>query len=333
VLVPVDADLAAPRAVSCRRGVETIGGETMGTAWSVRMLAPFPARDLIEPVERVLARIIAQMSTWEPQSGISRFNRADAGTWHRLAPEFAAVLKCALALAGQTGGAYDPAAGALVDLWGFGAPGARTSLPDPAAVAAARARCGWQRIRFEAAPARIFQPGGVALDLSSIAKGYAVDAVARLLKSAGVESFLVEIGGELRGEGVKPGGLPWWVELERPPSRVAGGSAAEETVVALCGLSVATSGACQRFFSVDGRSYSHTIDPRSGYPVPHELLSVTVLHPECMLADALATALTVLGPDEGLAFAAREDIAAAFLCDGPDGLRESLSPKFAAMLD
>lgn len=326
VVVPLE--LPPPRPLSARRGVQSLSGKTMGTTWSVRLIAPFAAGDLRRPIEETLARIVAQMSPWEPASDVSRFNAAPAGTWHTLKPEFATVLGCALQLAEQTGGAYDPTIGPLVNLWGFGPEARPGSLPTEAQIAAARGRCGWQRICFEADGARILQPGGIALDLSSVAKGYAVDCVARLLKDADVTSFLVEIGGELRGEGVKLDGLPWWVSIEPPP----GDASDQVTIVALCGLSVATSGAYQRYFAVDGRSYSHTIDPRSGGPVAHELVSVTVLHPECMWADALATVLTVLGPEDGMTFARQTDIAAMLVTADAAGIKERLSPRLAAML-
>ena len=333
VLVPLN--LPPPQPVAAQRGVQVLGGKTMGTTWSVRFVGPVAAADLHAVIEAVLARIIAQMSPWEPESDISRFNAAPAGTWHSLATEFAAVMRYAVGLAEATGGAYDPTVGPLVDLWGFGPAGSVATPPKAADVEAARAHCGWQRLCFEAETARMFQPGGVHLDLSSIAKGYAVDCVAAALRTAGVKSFLVEIGGELRGEGVKPDGLPWWVALEPPPRSASVSTMAEpeETIAALYGLSVATSGAYQRFFTADGRSYSHTIDPRTGYPVPPGLVSVTVIDSACMHADALATTLTVLGPDAGMALAVRENVAASFVMLEGERLHERVTPAFAAMLE
>lgn len=304
----------------------------MGTSWSVAALLP-PDADagaIGGGIRAVIGRVIAQMSNWEADSDLSRFNRAPSGSWHALPADAFAVLQAALQVARDSGGAYDPSAGPLVDLWGFGPAPARRAPPSPDDVQAARGRCGWARIEIDAAGRRAWQPGGVALDFCAIAKGFAVDAVARYLCEQGLEHHLTEIGGELRGHGVKPDGMPWWVALEAPPG--AGTDDAQQTLVALHGLSVATSGDYRRYFDSDGRRYAHTIDPRTGYPASHALASVTVIHPQCMLADALSTALTVLGPDAGMAHARRHGIAARFLVRTANGFLEHLSPAFAAML-
>jgi FAD:protein FMN transferase len=165
-----------------------------------------------------------------------------------------------------------------------------------------------------------------------------VDLVAEYLLRCGLRHVLVEVGGELRGHGVRPDGQPWWVALEQPPSAAppsvapAGAAGSCQTVVALHGLAVATTGDYRRCFEHRGRRYGHTIDPRSGRPVAHALASVTVLHRTCMLADALSTAITVLGPDQGLAFATARGIAALLVCRGGSGFDEYLSPALSAML-
>jgi thiamine biosynthesis lipoprotein len=158
--------------------------------------------------------------------------------------------------------------------------------------------------------------------------------VAEDLEAAGVDSHLVEIGGELRGTGIKPDGSPWWVAVERPPDGGGPAGDAARFVVALHGLSVATSGGYRRGFRHDGEDYGHTIDPRTGWPAEASTAAVTVLHPRCMEADALASALTVLGPAAGLGFATRHGIAALLVERGAGGrLTEHLSPALAAMLD
>jgi thiamine biosynthesis lipoprotein len=178
----------------------------------------------------------------------------------------------------------------------------------------------------------VLQPGGVQFDLSSVAKGFAVDRVSHALRDLGAADHLVEIGGELRGSGTKPDGSPWWVALDQPAAGDAGDPACE-TIVALHGLSVATSGDAQRYFERDGRRWSHTIDPRTGRPVSDRLAAVTVLHPSCMRADALATALTVLGPDGGLDYATACGLAARFVIRRARGIEERITPAFAAMLE
>jgi thiamine biosynthesis lipoprotein len=306
----------------------------MGTSWEVRLVAA-PGADLValrDGIEERLGTVVAQMSGWEAGSDLSRFNRAPAGHWQSLPAEFATVLGCALRIAAETGGAYDPTIGPLVDLWGFGPQPAPTEgPPGAAALAEARRRGGWERLRLNPEGRRVLQPGGIGLDLSGIAKGYAVDLVAAFLDAAGIVSFLVEIGGELRGRGIKPDGMPWWVALEAPP----GGAAEEDGFrVALADLAVATSGDYRRYFLHGGRRYGHTLDPHTGWPLPEGIASVTVLHPCCMEADALATALAVLGLRAGMEHAIRRGIAALFHTREAGGraLREHLSPAFAALL-
>jgi thiamine biosynthesis lipoprotein len=330
VLVPLD--LPPVLRVSARPDAEvhTLGGETMGTTWSVKLVGPAgrPLQPVRDAIERVLAAIVAQMSTWAAESDISRFNRASPGTWRDLPAAFHEVLQYALTVASDTGGCYDPTVGALVDLWGFGPAGRRSVIPDDVSIAAARG--DWRRVEL-ASGCRALQPGGVRLDLSSVAKGYAVDRVTDELARLGFSDHLVEIGGELRGSGTKPDGAPWWVALERPDMQDS--RAVPQTVVALHGLAVATSGDAQRHFEHGGHRLSHTIDPRSGYPASGRVASVTVLHRRCMNADALATALTVLGADDGFDFALRRGLAARFVLRGAGGLEERVTPALTAMLD
>ncbi|MBP0600126.1 FAD:protein FMN transferase [Herbaspirillum sp. LeCh32-8] len=335
VLIPLSMD--APPTLPPGVTEHHLAGAAMGTSWRVHALAPKGVRsDAIEAAVQVqLARVIREMSTWEPDSHLSRFNRATAGSWHALPDAFYTVLDAALAMAVDSDGAFDPSIGPLVNLWGFG-PVAEgedrvRSLPEAAELEQVRARCGWQRLGLDRATRSLLQPGGAYLDFSGIAKGYAVDLVAQALRELACVSWLVEIGGELSGLGVKPDGQPWWVALERPPQ-----DDGEGMLVALHGLAIATSGDYRHYFEQDGRRYAHTIDPRSGRPVAHDLASVTVLHPQCMVADALATVLTVLGEEQGMAFARSRNIAALFICGGADGaahFRESMTPAMAAMLE
>jgi thiamine biosynthesis lipoprotein len=334
VLVPLQLDGAAPPLGARTRAV---GGETMGTTWQVRWVASEPLSDDVvrAVVQDELNLVVAQMSTWLAGSDLDRFNRAPAGTLHTLPEAFATVLGAAVWMADASGGAFNPAAGALVDLWGFG-PGPRYTdpgfeLPERPAVQAALACTDWRRLRWDAASRRAQQPGGVRLDFSAIAKGHAVDRVAQRLDAPGVHSALVEVGGELRGQGFAPGGQPWWVDLESPPVRQAG-PAVPTTRVALHGLSVATSGDYRRAFTHGGAHWPHTIDPRDGRPVSHGLASVSVLHGSCMWADAWSTALMVLGPEAGMALAVEHGIAALFVQrEGSGRLVESITPAMDAL--
>jgi hypothetical protein len=198
--------------------VVTCAGQTMGTSWSARIVAA--PEGITLAIQAELDRVVAEMSHWAPDSALSRFNRSDPGRWQPLPIGFAKVLAAALDVADKSDGAFDPAMGALVDLWGFGPPGPREDLPSNAEIAAARAASG--RIHIEQDDRRARRTAPVALDFSGIAKGHGVDRVAEMLRSMELHDFLVEVGGELRGAGIKPDGQPWWVDLEAPPgSRAA----------------------------------------------------------------------------------------------------------------
>ena len=329
VLVPAAIDPAPPPAGSVPMDA---AGTTMGTAWSARLMVPPGVRSrLDEQMGRELDGIVAEMSHWEPDSILGRYNRAPAGSWHALPPRFREVMEYALEVAGQSGGAYDPFAGALVNLWGFGPTGRHDEpgfgAPAPDAVQAVLAQRAGQRALFDRAGGRLLQPGGVQLDLSSIAKGYAVDRLAWCLEQHGVRHYLVEIGGELRGAGMKADGQPWWVELESAP-----GHGLVPTVAALHGLAIATSGDYRRYFTLGDIHASHTIDPRTGAPIANDIASCAVLHPNCMAADALSTAITVLGRDAGLAFAEERGLAARLLLRRGKRLEELTTSAYRSLL-
>jgi len=306
----------------------------MGTSWSVNLVGP-PQIDIAyirQGIERELNIVVMQMSTWETGSDLSRFNRTTE-SWLSLPVEFFEVLQTALQVAAESDGAFDPTAGPLVNLWGFGPVGryqeTNFCMPTQAAIESVRRLCGWRRIELDVPSRRAYQRGDAYVDLSAIAKGFAVDRVASFLKRSGYENHLVEIGGELRGSGIKPDGQPWWVALEQPLGCDAG-----DVVVALHGLSVATSGDYRRWYKADdGRSYGHTIDPRTGWPVNHGVASVTVLHENCMMADAWSTALTVLGPARGMCIAEAKQLPALFVVRRADGgVDEVMSAAFTALM-
>ncbi|WP_304562593.1 FAD:protein FMN transferase [Sphingomonas immobilis] len=283
-------------------------GAAIGTSWQVRFAGSAPA-GLRDAIERRFAAIVAEMSQWEPSSVLSRFNRASAGAWVTLPPDFATVIAAALDVAARSDGAFDPTHGRAAALLGFGAE-AVTAPPSEAALGEARAAAGWQRLEWDSGARRLRQPGGLWLDLSGIAKGFAVDAIADLLRDHGLPDALVEVGGELAGRGLRPDRQPWWVDLESPP-----GVDLAPLRVGLHDLAVATSG--------DYVRGAHTIDPATGRPLARGTVSVSVIHASAMLADAWATALTVAGPP----LAERESLAARFV-----GANETLSPQLSAMI-
>ncbi len=318
VMAPATVRFERLRGLPC-----ALAGATMGTTWSARLALPAGVDEAMarRAIQSALDEVVAQMSHWEDATAITRYNRASVG-WQALPAGMLEVLDCGLEVARLTDGAYDPTLGALVQAWGFGPHQRAYEPPASAALDAARARGGWQRVRRDGCHA--WQDGGVLLDFSSIAKGYGVDCAARALQALGVADFLLEAGGELRAQGLRPDGLPWRVAIEWPD----GGGHADYVV--LDRQAIATSGDYRRYFQHAGKRHSHTLDPRSGQPVDNGVASVTVLHASCMQADAWATALTVLGAEAGLRMANAQGLAALFLIRGVHGLEPRASQAFVA---
>ena len=287
---------------------QELRGTTMGTTWSLVYAAPGEAveADVLQAqLEAELLAINAALSTYIPDSEISRVNSAATRTPQRVSDRFATVLTRALEIGELTGGAYDVTVGPLVELWGFGRTDTLDRVPPERAIEAARARVGAADLAWNPRSRELALAADMAIDLSSVAKGYAVDRLAAIVESAGVDSYLVEIGGELRAAGERPGGGPWRLAIESPSLASRGVLEA----LRIGSAAVATSGDYRNFFEVDGVRYSHLVDPRSGYPVTHDLVSVTVVAADCMSADAWATALIVLGSEAGMALAREQELA------------------------
>lgn len=288
----------------------------MGTSWTLHAVAAgLPLRAI---AEAAFADVIAQMSQWDDQSELSRFNHGPAGQWTKISPDFARVMQAALDIQRLSHGAFHPALGRLSEAWGFGTRAAEPPLELPNAVMVPDDAIG-----FDADALVIRRAEGASLDLSGIAKGFAVDLVAERLLSAGVRHFLIEIGGELRGEGIEPSGQPWWVDITVPPT-----SSVLPYRAALHDISIATSGNYRRGLTVDGQRYSHSFDPRTGAPIAHRVSSVTVLHRSCMMADGWATALTIMGREAALDMAEAQGLAVCVV----EGDREAISRKWREML-
>lgn len=323
----------------------TITGATMGTTFAVTVVAgdAAPAEgpgarsraaggsdavDLRAAVQRRLDGIEARMSHYRHDSELSRFNRArTTGPWP-LSRETLGVVEEALAVGRASGGAFDVTVGPLVDAWGFGPGGRAPAAPDERTLAALRARVGADLLEVDLAAGTLRKRReDVVVDLSAIAKGYAVDAVATLLGELGFDDYLVEIGGELRAAGTNEAGTPWRVAIERPVP----GAPAAQRILSLTDAALATSGDYRNFYDLDGARVSHTVDPRTGRPVTHALRSVSVVAARCSLADARSTALNVLGPEEGYALAVERGWAALFVTDDGTGrLVERETPAFTA---
>jgi thiamine biosynthesis lipoprotein len=319
---------------ACQQQPETtqLNGSTMGTTWSVNMHS-LPARldpaQLRSELQSQLDLVNRLMSTYDPDSEISRFNRLNATDWFAISAETAEVIQLSQQVSELTGGAFDITVGPLVELWGFGAGERGETLPSDEQIAARLSHVGYQKLELRLQkPAIRKQHPQLQIDLSAVAKGYAVDLLAELLTQQGVENYLVEVGGELRIAGQRTDGTPWKIAIEKPD---------EETrevarIFPLTDTGLATSGNYRNFYLEDGQRYVHTIDPLSGRPIRHQLASATVLAADCARADALATALMVLGEEQGRKLVEAQGLATFFLIHAEDGLREYRSPAFERFL-
>lgn len=307
---------------SPERPVVSIGGEAMGTEYAVKVVfeeGRRPAAAEVEEIRKIVAEALdaidRAMSTYRPDSELSRLNAHGAGEPFRLSPETFEVLALSLRVSEETGGAFDPTVGPLVDLWGFG-PEARRGAPDERALAEARERVGWRKLALSEADRTVVKSrADVACDLSAVAKGYAVDRVSEALAARGFRDHIVEVGGEVRASGLNARREPWRVAVEKPLGFVR----EIGRIVPLSDLSVATSGGYRNYFEEGGRTYVHIIDPRTGRPVEGALASASVFHRRCAVADAYATAMIVLGPLEGFRLAAELDLPALFIVKAPGG--------------
>lgn len=312
--------------------IHSLQGATMGTTWNVQLVTTGAqgAREAGAAVQELLLRLDRGVfSTWAADSELSRLNRSPPGVPQALSQELLEVLVLAQEIYPASRYTFDISIGPLVNLWGFG-PEPSTGVPEAAAIAAAQEQLGLDSLHLDthAGTATFSRP--LTLDLSGIAKGYATDKVAELLQQRGFASFLVEIGGELRLQGLRPDGQPWIVAVERPQSgmpEVYARLASRGEALALAG-----SGDYRNFREVDGKRYAHEIDPRTGAPVTHTLASVTVIGETAAAADAWATALMVLGPETGREVADGEELAAYFIMRGSAGLEHAYTAPFARYL-
>lgn len=300
---------------------QTLAGATMGTRWSVRLDGPAAPDGLHAALQAAVDEVDMQMSTWKPDSALMRLNAAPCGAWVAVPARLLAVLAAGLAISRATGGAFEMNVGDAVRAWGFGAD--RIDLAAIRAASAARRVPATEALEIDAEGSRVRKSAPLALDLSGIAKGYGVDRLAEVLADHGVSRALCVIDGEVRAIGTQADGSPWAVAVENPDGGV-------HSVLALADASVATSGDYRHFVTVAGTRLAHTIDPRRGAPLVGAPCLVSVVAPSCMLADALATALTVMGPEQGLAHARQHGLSALILTRGAQGLETAGCGLFAA---
>ncbi|GLS82757.1 FAD:protein FMN transferase [Paraferrimonas haliotis] len=306
----------------------SLSGSTMGTTYHIKVVdnGQLPESLLLQnQIDIELEAVNNQMSTYRPKSEISRFNQMPIGSL-KVSKDLVTVLNEGLRLYEATDGALDISIGPLINLWGFGPDKRPTIIPTDDEIALVKQRSGIHNVQVEGLRL-IKQSNDLYLDLSSIAKGFGVDKVAELLRKHGATSFLVEIGGEVRTQGIKPDDTPWRIAIEKP-----NGQGDIEKIIALGDHAVATSGDYRNYYEDAGKRLSHIIDPRTGKPIDHRLTSVTVIHDSTMTADGYATALLVLGTEQGLKIANEQKLAAMFIDKSDDGFVTHYSEAFKPYL-
>ncbi len=310
---------------ACSQPVQQVhlSGPTMGTSYNVKYLAKDSAlssEQLQVEIDQRLELVNQQMSTYRPDSELSQFNQHQDDTPFSVSEDTATVVREAIRLNQLTQGALDVTVGPLVNLWGFGPEARRDVVPSDAELAARRALTGIEHLTETGNSLQKDIPG-LYVDLSTIAKGWGVDVVANYLESIGIEDYMVEVGGEIRLKGVNRDGVGWRIAIEKPVT----GERAVQEIIEPGEMAIATSGDYRNYFERDGIRYSHIINPQTGYPINNKVVSVTVLHSSCMTADGLATGLMVLGEQQGMQIANKNNIAVMMMVKTDDGFSEYLS--------
>ncbi|MBQ0797719.1 MAG: FAD:protein FMN transferase [Porticoccaceae bacterium] len=335
LLVGLSACDSRPGAESKTQPSEfVLAGSGLGTTYHIKILLPaaseqpFSKHTLQDQVDAVISQLDRSMSTYKPDSELNQLNRHPVGQPFAVSADLLEVLLLAEQIYTVTDGAFDPTVGPLVDLWGFGPKITGDRMPTEAEITVLSARVGFDAIDIDRAGAAVSKTADVALDLSAIAKGYVVDRLAELLLELGVDNFMVEVGGELRLSGSNASGKPWKIAVEVPA--LAQGNI--QRVLLLTDTGLATSGDYRNYFEREGVRYSHTIDPRNGYPITHNLASVTVLASTAAEADAFATGFMVLGKAETLRIAEVQGLSVFLLVKDADGFKEYYTSNFKPYL-
>jgi thiamine biosynthesis lipoprotein len=316
-------------------GPIAVSGPTMGSTWLVRLRrlpAGISPGQVQAAVQEVLDRVEGQMSTYKPDSDLARFNQSRTTDWVAVPDDLAIVVDMARRVSQQSGGAFDVTVGPLVNLWGFGPEhptGPFGSIPPPAMLAEARRHVNYRLLEARLSEPAIRKGDPMAyVDLSAIAKGYAAELVSRRLDALGAGDYLIAVGGEMRARGFSPLGQPWRVGIETPTPGVR----RVLCRVALPAGSLSTSGDYRNFFDQNGRRYSHEIDPATGEPTTRAPASVTVADASGAYADAMATALMVMGPDTGYALALKFGLPVLFILRGAEEFQIRATPEFEKLM-
>lgn len=315
--------------IGCSKAREQVhlSGPTMGTTYNIKYIdigGTIAAELLQQEVDKRLEQVNDQMSTYRKQSELSRFNQQKTVEAFPVSAETALVTREAIRLNELTLGALDVTVGPLVNLWGFGPEARQDKVPTDEELAERRANVGIQYLHVEDETLRKSNPN-IYVDLSTIAKGWGVDVVADYLESLNITDYMVEIGGEIRMKGKNRENVGWRIAIEKPDVN----ERAIQLIVEPGDMAVATSGDYRNYFERDGIRYSHIINPETGRPINHKVVSVTAMHPSCMTADGLATGLMVLGEELGIQVANQHNIAAFMVVKTQDGFKEVYSDAFA----
>ena len=312
--------------ISDKEEIQTFYGQALGTSYSIKYVGDQSKVGKFQSgVNSVLDRIDQAMSTYLKRSELNKFNEAAVGESFHMSDDLYYVVSLAQSVSRKSGGAFDITVEPLVDLWGFGPSDRPDIVPDKEELSKAFDMVGYSALQLNDATHTVIKAAPREIDLSAIAKGYAVDKVAEYLDSLNLTSYLVEVGGEMRLKGSKPNGDAWRVAIETPES----GARGVYRILPLTDHAIATSGDYRNYFEVNGKRYSHTIDPKTGYPIDHPLVSASVIADNCAVADAWATAMMVLGTEQALALAEKEQLP-VFLIEKTDaGFKEYKSALFA----
>jgi thiamine biosynthesis lipoprotein len=316
---------------ACQAPTETaLSGAIQGTTWHLKMVTkglPVSADMIKTDVETIFRQVDEQLSNWREDSAISRFNQQKTTEWQAVPPAIIHLVNVAREVHDRTEGCYDLTVKPLFELWGFARH--EEAVPTDEAIRNALAHIGMDKLEVDTAGNRLRKRDPeLQVSLDSIAQGYTVAVIAQDLENHGIQNYLIEIGGEMQVKGVKTDGSPWRVAIEKPTPMVREVQRILDLHEAT-GTAVMTSGTYRNFFESGGKSYSHIIDPRTGMPVTHNLLSTTVLDENPTLADAWSTALLCVGETEGARLAEAEGLKALFIYRDGEELKEHMSSAFA----
>lgn len=308
-------------------------GKTMGTFWRVSVVDVDAqrAKNLQQKIQTQLDADDQLMSTWKNDSALMRFNHSTSTAPWPVSEAMADIVSLSLRVGDKTEGAMDITIGPLVNLWGFGPDKQPVKTPEPSQIAAAKARTGLAHLTvINRAGEQFLQKDlpDLFVDLSTVGEGYAADHLARLMEQEGIARYLVSVGGALASRGLNAQGQPWRVAVQKPTDR----ENVAQAVVDINGHGISTSGSYRNYYELDGKRISHIIDPRTGRPIQHSLVSVTVIAPTALEADTWDTGLMVLGSEKAKEVVQREGLAVMMIVKEGDGFTTWMSPQFSAFV-